>query len=195
MTQAPAPRPASAPGAGTAAPATRARRRSRPGSLVRRLLPHPGLSLIVAVVWMMLVNRFAWGSLVFAAVLGLVIPVMTAPYWPDRPRVGSPLRIAAYVGIVLIDIAKANVAVARIVLFLPKRDLRPCWLTVPLDLTTPEAITVLAATITLTPGTVSCDLSEDGHALLVHCLHAPDPAAVLDEIKTRYEARLKEIFR
>ena len=61
--------------------------------------------------------------------------------------------------------------------------------------TSPEAITVLAATITLTPGTVSCDLSEDGHALLVHCLHAPDPAAVLDEIKTRYEARLKEIFR
>ena len=195
MTQAPAPRPASAPGAGTAAPATRARRRSRPGSLVRRLLPHPGLSLIVALVWMMLVNRFAWGSLVFAAVLGLVIPVMTAPYWPDRPRVGSPRRIAAYVGIVLIDIAKANIAVARIVLFLPKRDLRPCWLTVPLDLTSPEAITVLAATITLTPGTVSCDLSEDGHALLVHCLHAPDPAAVLDEIKTRYEARLKEIFR
>lgn len=192
MTRPPAPRSA---GAGTATPTGRAARRPRPGSLVRRLLPHPGLSLIVALVWMMLVNRFAWGSLVFAVMLGLVVPVMTAPYWPDRPRVGSPLRIAAYVGIVLIDIAKANVAVARIVLFLPKRDLRPCWLTVPLDLTTPEAITVLAGTITLTPGTVSCDLSEDGHALLVHCLHAPDPAAVLDEIKTRYESRLKEIFR
>lgn len=163
--------------------------------MIRRILPHPILSLVVALVWMLLVNRFAWGSLVFALVLGLVIPVATAPYWPDRARIGSPGRIVAYVLIVIWDIIKANFSVARIVLFVPKRDLKPCWLPVPLDVTSPEAITVLAGTITLTPGTVSCDLSEDGRALLVHCLHAPDPAAVLDEIKTRYEARLKEIFR
>ena len=163
--------------------------------MIRRILPHPVLSLVVALVWLLLVNRFAWGSLVFALILGLVVPAATAPYWPHRARIGSPAKIVAYVAIVIWDIVKANIAVARIVLFLPKRDLRPCWLPVPLDRTSPEAITVLAGTITLTPGTVSCDLSEDGRALLVHCLHAPDPASVLDEIKTRYEARLKEIFR
>ena len=163
--------------------------------MIRRILPHPVLSLVVALVWLLLVNRFAWGSLVFALILGLVVPAATAPYWPHRARIGSPAKIVAYVAIVIWDIVKANIAVARIVLFLPKRDLRPCWLPVPLDLTSPEAITVLAGTITLTPGTVSCDLSEDGRALLVHCLHAPDPPSVLDEIKTRYEARLKEIFR
>lgn len=152
--------------------------------MIRRILPHPVLSLVVALVWLLLVNRFAWGSLVFALILGLVVPAATAPYWPHRARIGSPAKIVAYVAIVIWDIVKANIAVARIVLFLPKRDL-----------TSPEAITVLAGTITLTPGTVSCDLSEDGRALLVHCLHAPDPASVLDEIKTRYEARLKEIFR
>lgn len=65
---------------------------------------------------------------------------------------------------------------------------------IPLDIRTPEAITVLAGTITLTPGTVSCDLSECGHALLVHCLHAPEPDSVVTDIKTRYELRLKEIF-
>ena len=65
---------------------------------------------------------------------------------------------------------------------------------IPLEIRTPEAITVLAGTITLTPGTVSCDLSECGHALLVHCLHAPDPDSVVLDIKTRYESRLKEIF-
>ena len=163
--------------------------------MIRRILPHPILSLVVALVWMLLVNRFAWGSLVFAAVLGLVVPVVTAPYWPDRARIGSPLRILGYAAIVVHDIVKANIDVARIVLFKPKADLRPCWLVVPLDLTAPEAIAVLMGTITLTPGTVSCDLAEDGSALLVHALHAPDPAATVDEIKTRYEARLKEIFR
>jgi multicomponent K+:H+ antiporter subunit E len=66
--------------------------------------------------------------------------------------------------------------------------------TVPLELTTAEAITVLAGTITLTPGTVSADLSADGRALLVHCLEAPDPEGVVATIKERYERRLLEIF-
>ena len=65
---------------------------------------------------------------------------------------------------------------------------------IPLDLRTPEAITVLAGTITMTPGTVSSDVAADGRSLLVHCLDAPDPDAVRDEIKQRYERRLKEIF-
>ena len=70
----------------------------------------------------------------------------------------------------------------------------PTWVAVPLDLLTPEAITVLAGTITMTPGTVSADVSAEGHALLVHCLDCDDPEAVRDEIKQRYERRLKEIF-
>jgi len=53
---------------------------------------------------------------------------------------------------------------------------------------------VLAGTITLTPGTVSADLSDGGHSLLVHTLHTDDPDGVRDEIKQRYERRLKEIF-
>ena len=163
--------------------------------MIRRLLPHPMLSVVLVIVWMLLVNRFSWGSLVFAIIIGLVVPVATAPYWPQRAAIRSPVRVAAYLLIVVWDIVKANIAVAKIILFTPNRALQPCWLVVPLDLRNPEAIAVLAGTITLTPGTVSCDMSEDGRALLVHCLHAPDPDSVLDEIKTRYEARLKEIFR
>ncbi|MFI0395596.1 Na+/H+ antiporter subunit E [Paracoccus jiaweipingae] len=162
--------------------------------MIRRLFPHPFLSALLILIWMMLVNRFAWGSLVFAVFLGVVIPAITAPYWPDRARIHGVGKILRYILIVLYDIIVANIAVAKIVLFVPNRRLQPCWLTVPLRLTSPEAITVLAGTITLTPGTVSSDLSEDGRYLLVHCLHAPDPEAVLNDIKTRYEARLLEIF-
>ena len=68
-------------------------------------------------------------------------------------------------------------------------------MTVPLDLTSPEAITVLAGTITMTPGTVSAMLSADSSAILVHCLHTDDPEGVRDDIKKRYEWRLKEIFQ
>ena len=88
----------------------------------------------------------------------------------------------------------ANSTVAKIILFKSNAQMHPAWVTIPLDLRSPEAITVLAGTITMTPGTVTAEMSADGRALLVHCLDAPDTDAIRDEIKTRYEARLKEIF-
>jgi multicomponent K+:H+ antiporter subunit E len=162
--------------------------------MIRRLLPHPYLSALLAIIWMMLVNRFAWGSLVFAIILGIAIPALTEPYWPQRARLRNPVKIVQYILLVIWDIIMANIQVAKIVLFLPNRQLQPAWITIPLELRSPEAISVLAGTITLTPGTVSADLSQDGNALLVHCLHAPDPESVVADIKSRYEDRLKEIF-
>lgn len=160
----------------------------------RKLFPHPYLTLLLIVTWMMLVNQFTLGSLIFSVILGTVIPLVTAPYWPERPILRNPVAIIGYVLIVLYDILKSNFIVAGIVLFTPRSKLQSAWVTVPLDLYTPEAITVLAGTITMTPGTLTADMSGDGRALLVHCLHAPDPDAIRDDIKTRYEARLKRIF-
>lgn len=162
--------------------------------MIRRLVPHPYLSATLVLVWLLLVNRFSWGSLVFAIILAIAVPALTEPYWPDRARLRKPGKIPAYVLMVIKDIIVANVQVAMIVLFKPNHKLQPAWITVPLDIRSPEAITVLASTITLTPGTVTADLSQDGHALLVHCLHAPEPEDVIIDIKNRYEARLKEIF-
>jgi multicomponent K+:H+ antiporter subunit E len=142
----------------------------------------------------MLANTVSTGTLVFGAILGIVVPWITAAYWPDRPRLSSPFRIVEYILIVLWDIVVANVIVAAIILFKRNSTIRSQWVTVPLDLKTPEAITVLAGTITMTPGTVSSDVSADGRALLVHCLHTDDPEGVRDQIKSRYERRLKEIF-
>jgi multicomponent K+:H+ antiporter subunit E len=162
--------------------------------MLRRLFPHPYLTLLLIVTWMLLVNGTKLGSLVLAIILGTAIPLLTASYWPNRPRLRSLPAIVGYVLIVLWDIVKSNFSVARIVLFVPNSRLQPAWITVPVDLRTPEAISVLAGTITMTPGTVTTDMSACGRVLLVHCLHAPDPDGVRDEIKSRYEARLKRIF-
>lgn len=159
-----------------------------------RLLPHPLLTLLLALVWCLLVNEIKLGTVVFGLIAGLAIPIATAAYWPDRPPVAKPWRMISYLAIVIWDILLANIAVAMIVLFKSNKAMQPNWVVIPLDLRTPEAITMLAGTITLTPGTVSADLSEDGRALLVHALDAADPDAVRDEIKQRYERRLKEIF-
>lgn len=162
--------------------------------MLKRLFPHPYLSLLLVLTWMLLVNGWALGSLVFAIILGTIIPILTAPYWENRPKLQSLPAVIEYVLIVLWDIVVSNFIVARIVLLMPNSQLRPAWITVPLDLKSPEAITVLAGTITMTPGTVTADMSGCGRALLIHCLHAPDPDATRDGIKSRYEARLKRIF-
>ncbi|MFD1193171.1 Na+/H+ antiporter subunit E [Seohaeicola saemankumensis] len=162
--------------------------------MIARILPHPLLTLTLVVVWQMLVNYVSLGTLVFGLILGIVIPLITAPYWPDRPRLKNPVMIVEFILVVLYDIVVANIVVAKTILFTRNTAMHPAWVSIPLDLRTPEAITVLAGTITMTPGTVSSDVAADGRSLLVHCLDAPDPDAVRDEIKQRYERRLKEIF-
>ncbi|SLN15257.1 Na+/H+ antiporter subunit E [Roseisalinus antarcticus] len=163
-------------------------------ALFRLLLPHPALTVLLTVVWSLLQNKLTAGMFVFGVILGIVIPILTARWWPDRPeriRVG---RMLAYCLLVIWDIVVANIQVAWIVLTRPNARIRSAWVVVPLDLRTPEAITILAATITLTPGTVTADLSDAGHSLLVHALDTDNPDAVRDDIKNRYERRLKEIF-
>ncbi len=164
------------------------------GRAARWLLPHPFLTLILAIVWVLLQNNVTAGMVVFGIILGILIPWITSAWWPDTP---SGFRLGKMVGysiVVIGDIIIANIQVAWIVLTVPNAKLKPAWIVVPLELKQPEAITVLAGTITLTPGTVSADLSDEGHSLLVHVLHTDDPDGVRDEIKTRYERRLLEIF-
>lgn len=162
--------------------------------MIRRMFPHPMLSLLLTIVWLMLVNKVTPGNVLLGGVLGIVVPIITAPYWPDRAVISHPLRGASYVLLVLWDIVIANIEVAMIILFKRNDNIHSQWVRVPLDLTSPEAITVLAGTITMTPGTVSTMLSADGGAILVHCLHTDDPEAICAQIKSRYESRLKEIF-
>ena len=162
--------------------------------MTRRFLLRPRLALFVALIWLALVNEVTMGSLVMGLVLGLVLPALTGPFWPDAPRLGRPRVILEYFAVVAWDIVLANLQVTRLILLVPRERLRSAFVTVPLDLASPEAITVLAGTITMTPGTLSADLSADGRSLLVHCLETSDPDGTVSAIKSRYERRLMRIF-
>ena len=157
-------------------------------------LPHPLLTLILTAFWLLLLNDFSFGGLAVGLALGIIIPLFTTKFWPTPPTVQSYPKAFAYFLLVCWDIVVANVQVAYWILFWRNDQLQSRFFTVPLDIRTPEAIATLAGTITMTPGTVSSDLSADGRALLVHGLHVPDEAAAVATIKSRYEARLREIF-
>ena len=162
--------------------------------MLRRLLPHPSLTAFLILLWLVLANKWTFGSLVLAVILGLAIPLFTAPWWPGRPRLRSPLGLVEYTLIVLYDVVISSFQVAWIILFRHPDKIQSAFIPIPLTLTSPEAVALLAGTITMTPGTLTAEVSADGRQLLIHSLHAPDPDAIRDGILTRYEARLKRIF-
>lgn len=162
-------------------------------TLMNRLLPQPVFSLFLWLLWLLLVNTVAPGQVLLGALLAVALPLLTARFWPDRPRVRHPLKLLRYIAVLLWDIGLANLTVARLILG-PTRRLRPGFIHLPLELESEFAITLLASTISLTPGTVSSNLSADGKTLLIHALDMEDEARVIAHIKRRYEAPLREIF-
>lgn len=160
---------------------------------MRRFLPHPLLTPILALVWLLLNNSAAPGHILLGLLLGWAIPWFTLRFWPKPVRIRRPLTLLRFIAVVLYDIVVANLVVARRILGRPDR-LRPAFVSVPLELKTDLAISLLANTICLTPGTVSARLAPDRSTLLVHGLHVPDTTALLASIKQRYEAPLKEVF-
>lgn len=161
--------------------------------MIRQMLPHPVLTVILILIWLLLVNSFAPGHILLAVIFGFGLPLFTRHFWPEPVQMAKPLTLLRYLGIVLYDILVANLTVARLILGRPK-NLQPHFVEVPLDLQTDLAISMLANTITLTPGTVSAQLSADRRCLIVHALHETDTEALVKTIKQRYEVPLKEIF-
>jgi len=160
---------------------------------MKKLLPHPLLTPVLALVWLLLNNTLAPGHVVLGLLLGWAIPRFTLGFWPERVRVHRPWSLLRFLAVFLYDVLVANLAVARLVLAGP-RALNPLFVKVPLDLTDELGLSLLANTICLTPGTVSARLSPDHQTLLVHALDCTDPGHLIDTIKTRFEAPLKEIF-
>lgn len=160
---------------------------------MNRWVPHPLMTLTLALVWLLLFNRFDLPHLLLGTLLGLLLPHFTSDFWPERPRLRRPGLLLRYIGRLARDIVVANIDVARRVLG-PVDRLRPAFIEYPLELEDPFAVTVLASTISLTPGTVSADLSPDRRTLLIHSLHVADREALCRHIRSRYELPLKEIF-
>jgi len=161
--------------------------------MLRHLLPHPLLTLALALIWLLLVNSFTVGQALLGLLLGWAIPVFTRRFWPDRVRIARPWWLVFFLVKLLWDILVANVVVALLILG-GRRFARPAFVPVPLELRTELAIGILANTVSLTPGTVSAWLSPDRRTLLVHGLRVKDPDALAREIKTRYERPLRDIF-
>ncbi|CCQ12519.1 Na(+) H(+) antiporter subunit E [Pseudoalteromonas luteoviolacea B = ATCC 29581] len=170
-----------------------------------RWLPTPFRSFLLFAVWLLLNNSVSAGHLILGAVLAVVIPLITLPFRTPQPLILRPGLAFRHLGLVLFDIITANLQVAILILG-PNKKLNPAFVKVPLDLKEAMPITILASTVSLTPGTVSAEVfpwaeslapgeEPEQYYLLIHVLNLKDEAELIETIKSRYEAPLKEIFQ
>ncbi len=158
-----------------------------------RLLPQPVTSSALLLTWLLLHNSISVGLVVSGVALAILFPLGTERFWPEHPRTVRSLPLLRLLGVVLHDIVIANLRMVVLILG-PKSRLRPHFIVVPVSLRDPFAITLLASIISLTPGTVSVNLSGNRRSLLVHDLDVEDPESSVQRIKNRYEKPLMEIF-
>lgn len=170
-----------------------------------RWFPTPYRSLLLFIVWLLLNQSLEAVHLFFATILAVVIPLVTIRFRDTQPLIQKPFLALRYILRVLADIVSANAEVALLILG-PRQKLNPAFVLVPLDLQHALPITILASTVSMTPGTVSAeiypsveDLAEGEPLpqrwLLIHVLNMENEAELIASIKQRYEAPLKEIFQ
>ena len=157
------------------------------------------LATLFGIVWCFVHGTFSINSLIFGLLIGLVcIRPFKFLYKPESNfKLFSPpsriISIIRYFVVLIKEIIKANIVVAKIVLK-PKIDINPGIIAVPIRCKTDLGITAIANTITLTPGTITVDISDDKSLLYVHCIDASNPKAVAASIRNDLEKYVLEAF-
>lgn len=159
-----------------------------------RILPHPVLSACLALTWLLLNAPLTPGSAVLALLVGLTVPAVMRALRPAAVRIRAPGALARLLAIVLYDMVRSNIDVARIILGLRRGERRTGFVSVPLDLRDPFGIACLSVILTGTPGTLWVQYDSDTRRLLLHVLDHTDGDAWVDRVKDRYERPLMEIF-
>lgn len=160
---------------------------------MRRLLPHPLLSVLLLTVWLLLVQSADAGSLLLGALLAVFWPLATADLRPVRTRIRHPRKVLRLFAQVVQAMIHSSLEVAWAILTKRPRALRSAFVRIPLELTDPGGLAALAAIVTFTPGTAWAQLSADHRVLVLHALEVSSEEALVAQIH-RYERSLKEIF-
>jgi multicomponent Na+:H+ antiporter subunit E len=164
-------------------------------------------NILLAIAWAALTGDFSIANLILGMVLGAVllwvgrqVTGRTRYFDPNErlPPVGIIIKktgkVLGFIGFFLWEVVIANIDVMLSVLSPRLSFLRPAIIGVPLDVTKDSQITLLANMITLTPGTLSLDLSDDKKILYVHCVYVDDPEEKKQELKELFERRIQEVL-
>ncbi|WP_163269038.1 Na+/H+ antiporter subunit E [Chelativorans alearense] len=152
------------------------------------------INILLALIWTAITGSFTLANIVFGFLLGALALYLI------REQVGSlgyfrrGFKLIALAALFLYELVLSAWRVAVLVLS-PRMELKPGIFAFPLKADRDFEITLLANLITLTPGTLSVDVSEDRKFLYIHAIDCSDPDALRRDIAQGFERRIMEAFR
>lgn len=149
---------------------------------------------LLALAWMALTGDWSLPALVFSCGLGWLLLRLVRPLGGEGFRRVRLARLPGFLLYFLKEVVVANLKVAATVIA-PRGRLRPAIVAVPLTLDREAEVALLANLITLTPGTLSLDVSPDRRTLYVHAMAVTSPDDLRREIQGGFERRIREAFQ
>lgn len=151
-------------------------------------------NILLTLIWVALTGNYTFANFLFGFILSyfmlrmIIMGSGSSKYFVILPKV------IAFIFFFLWELLKANLQVAYEVMT-PNYNMTPGIVKVPLDAKSNLEITFLANMITLTPGTLSLDVSDDKKVLYVHSMYIKDREQFVHSIKNGFEKRILEILR
>ena len=152
------------------------------------------LNLILTIVWVFLTGSMAFVNFLFGFILSFLVLWIISRKQENRKYFVIAPRIIAFFFYFLYELFKANIQVAADVIT-PKFYMQPGIIAYPLSAKSDLEITMLANLISLTPGTLSLDVSDDKKILYIHAMYVSDKEEFIEGIKNGFERRLLSILR
>ena len=161
---------------------------------MRRWLPYPALSAFLAAIWLLLNQSLAPGHFAIGALLGVGLAKVFGLLRPPLLHLRNHHKLFVLAFLVGLDILRSNLAVAKIIVQGRTRAVNSGFVSIPMRLTDPYGLVVLACIITSTPGTIWVSYDSGHGVLLIHVLDLVDDATWIHTIGHRYERLLLEVF-
>lgn len=152
------------------------------------------MNLTIAFVWMFFHNTWDGGSFVIGYLIGLALLFMLRRFLPQEFYFRKGIAVLKLLLLFLKELLLSALFVAK-ELLRPNLNIKPGIVAVPTQLRTDLEITLFACLITLTPGTLTLEVSPEKDVLYIHSMDIPDTEQVIAQIKNTFEKAIMEVSR
>ena len=151
-------------------------------------------NILLALSWGAVSGSYTIVNLLFGFVLGMIILFIIREQAGTLSYLSRARRVTSLILLFLVELAKSAAKVAKLAV---SRNLvlKPGFFAYDLKTDRDIEITILANLITLTPGTLSVDVSDDKKKLYVHAVTIDDVEDMRDDIANGFERKIMEAFR
>jgi multicomponent Na+:H+ antiporter subunit E len=152
------------------------------------------LNVVLAFLWMFIKVSYDPISFIKGFIFGLLIIFVLRRSFGSRFYLFRLLSFIKLVFIFIKELILSNIAIVKVVLK-PKLDMSPAIFAMDTELTKDWQITLLSSLITLTPGTLVIDVSEDNKTLFIHAMNIGEVEDEINSIKSSFEKAILEVSR